>query len=795
MQNEPDDPWRLKSLKDSGLEDASPMEEFDRLTRIVTAALRAPVSLISLVDGRGGQIVKSGCGLPDSLLGDPFCEHIVRTNAPLVIEDLRSDPRFQEAAAVKQMGAVTCVGVPISLPGGDVIGSLCVIDRVPRTWPVEELRILSDFAAMATDAIRHLLSSDGDLIESRRRLVQILDSTGEGIYGIDAEGVCTFVNRKALALLGFSHEEEMLGSQSHDLIHHTYADGTGYPIDDCRILQAISSNENVYSKDEVFWKKDGTFLPVEYRSFPVFDGGPTRAVITFVDITEQLQQEREQDDSLQTAQLADREKSRFLANMSHEIRTPMNAILGFSELLGDMVENPKARSHVRAIRASGKSLLHLINDILDLSKIESGKMTVDPRPMSVRAMCESVRLLFAQQAAEANLGFDLRIDEACPDYLVVEEQRIRQILLNLISNALKFTQTGRIDVTFWAEKDRLDPRHVTLEIKVADTGIGIPVAKQRSVFLPFRQVDDSDSIGGTGLGLSICRGLAELCGGEISLVSEEGSGSEFRVTLPRTEVASGVDEAMPDVGSGTDFDLLDPSRVLVVDDNQFNRELVAGYLEGTHHLVTSANDGEEGVALARDWKPDVILMDIRMPRLDGKEARRRIKADPALAEIPVLAVTASSLQHQTHELRRDFDGYLRKPYSKRQLFRELAKVLPALEDSMVDAAIDSTEGEIEARLADPAGWVELVEMLRMSCSERVPHLLDAMLIGEIESFAIELAQAGRAAGCEALTSYAMSLKEQAALFQLSKIEATLGNFGELVERIASLCERALNNIK
>ncbi len=479
--------------------------------------------------------------------------------------------------------------------------------------------------------------------------------------------------------------------------------------------------------------------------------------------------------------------------MSHEIRTPMNAILGFSELLEDLVENPKALSHVKAIRESGESLLHLINEILDLSKIESGKMEIDPKPTSVRAICESVRLLFAQQAAEANLGLGLRIDDGCPDYLVVEELRIRQILLNLISNALKFTEAGRVEVTFRARKEQLDPDHVTFEIKVSDTGVGIPPADQQSVFLPFRQVDDSDSIGGTGLGLSICRGLAKRCGGEISLESEVGRGSVFTVTLPGTEVASGVQGGEIDVAQGADFNLLEPSRILVIDDNRFNRELVAGYLDGTHHRFLAAGGGLEGIERALDWRPNVILMDIRMPSVDGKEARRRIKADPALAQIPVLAVTASSLQQQTSELRRDFDGYLRKPFSKHQLFGELAKVLPMLQDSVVEAAIDSTEQEIEAQGVDPASWDDLVDMLRAQGSERAQRLLDTMLIGDIESFAIELSDAGEGAGCEALAIFAETLKEQALLFQLSKIEATLGSFDELVERIASLNEEALEN--
>ena len=275
----------------------------------------------------------------------------------------------------------------------------------------------------------------------------------------------------------------------HELIHHSHADGSHYPVDDCKIFQAIETNAGVRSDDEVYWKKDGTPMPIEYRSYPVKDGGSTRAVITFVDISERIRQRQQLQEALGSAVRANRQKTRFLANMSHEIRTPMNAILGFSELLDEIVADPKAKGYVNAIRSSGESLLSLINDILDLSKIESGKLELRPGPISVRGMVESVRLVMALQAAENHLDFSVEVDDACPDYLVLDNLRVRQILLNLIGNALKFTKQGSVSLRVWAEKLLLDSETVALRMSVADTGPGIPEKEHQAIFLPFRQVD------------------------------------------------------------------------------------------------------------------------------------------------------------------------------------------------------------------------------------------------------------------------------------------------------------------
>ena len=790
------DPLRLAALDATGLMDPAAVEEFDRLARIASSALGCPVSLVSLVDD-SRQCFPGASGLPPEVDGDrqtplshSFCKHVVANNEIFIVEDAVQHPLVKDNPSITELGVAAYAGVPIRLPDGGVLGSFCAIDNQPRRWRESEIDVLRDLSLVATDLIRsrarlaELAEANDKITEGGYRLKQILDSTGEGIYGIDAQGICTFVNRKAIELLEFDNASEVLGKNMHDLIQHSHEGGEKYPIEECKIISAIDSNEGIHADDEVYWKKGGESLPVDYRSYPVLDGGPTRAVITFVDMTNELHRRRQLEDARDSAVRANQQKSRFLANMSHEIRTPMNAILGFSELLEDIVSNPKGLSYVQAIRSSGQSLLDLINDILDLSKIESGKLELNPTPISVRAMVASVRLLFAQQAAEQNLNFVVEVGDECPDFLVVDDLRVRQLLLNLISNALKFTQKGSIDVLLVAEKDPLDAQKVTLAMRVSDTGVGISEADQKLIFLPFRQVGSHDSLGGTGLGLSICRRLTELMAGEISVESEEGQGSTFWIRIPQVQVAK--EAAGIDTGSAApvNFDLLKESRILVVDDNEFNRELAMGYLESSHHTVAQAVDGKEGVAKVRNWKPDVVLMDIRMPVMDGKEARRIIKADPELKKIPVLAVTASSLLHHTRELRRDFDGYMRKPFSRTQLFRALAKVLPSLEESVVEEAITTLEEEaVDAGEVDRSRWKGLFETMRVWGEERVPQMQRSMVIGEISEFSMELESLAEKARCEPVASYAATLREQAALFELSKLEVTLASFDDLNEQL------------
>ena len=441
----------------------------------------------------------------------------------------------------------------------------------------------------------------------------------------------------------------------------------------------------------------------------------------------------------ETAEAANQAKSEFLANMSHEIRTPMNAILGFSELLRTQMAASKDRNYLDAITSSGRTLLTLINDILDLSKIEAGKLELQYEPVCVARLVDEIQKLFSIKAGEKGIKLLVEIDPQLPRGLMLDEVRLRQVMFNVVGNALKFTEKGHVKIRAWAEygarttmsaseSSRLgraevdvravlphpgplplgegetssaldnpdasglrerqttipplpgeragvresattnhgaafpappvgrdagapsepDETRVTLILEISDTGIGIPKAQQEHIFGAFSQVagQSTRKFGGTGLGLTITKRLTEMMHGVIAVESEPGKGSSFRFEFPNvaiTELAES--DAIATDGQG-DFTQFAPATILVADDVALNRALLTGYFEGTEHKVFLATNGLEALEQADKHRPDVILMDMRMPELDGHEATKRLKANPESKHIPVIAVTASSFREE-----------------------------------------------------------------------------------------------------------------------------------------------------
>ena len=377
------------------------------------------------------------------------------------------------------------------------------------------------------------------------------------------------------------------------------------------------------------------------------------------------------------ARRAVEEKSVFLANVSHEIRTPMNAIFGFSQLLGDKVRDPQQREWLQSIRHSANVLLDLINDVLDLSKIEAGKLSLDPRGTDLRDLTGEALAMFEPQAAQKGIALSQRVDGESMSAVRVDPDRLRQVLINLMSNAVKYTERGGVTVELSMRPSPGDDTRRDVRIAVRDTGTGIHPEQRDAIFDAFHQAEAPDGLQrqGTGLGLNICRRLTDLMDGRIEVDSRVGEGSVFTLHLPGLPVAKDVVGPRDAEAQSVDFDRLPPMHVLVVDDIAWNAEVAKGYLADSHHSVHTASDGLEGVAAAREIRPDVVLMDLRMPRMDGFQARDAIRADPALAGTAVVAVTASSLSRDAGQLRRSFDGYIRKPYTPMQLYATLEAIV------------------------------------------------------------------------------------------------------------------------
>ena len=376
----------------------------------------------------------------------------------------------------------------------------------------------------------------------------------------------------------------------------------------------------------------------------------------------------------EAAEAANVAKSRFLATMSHEIRTPMNGILGALDLLRHTPLEPRQRRLVQTAAASGESLMDILNDVLDHSKIEAGKLQQTAAPMSLAAVVGSAVALFRAAAESRGLMLQLDMPAEVPDGVVGDAARLRQVLMNLLGNAVKFTETG--SVTLRVRSSPLPGNRARLHFEVEDTGIGIPAEALQQVFEPFHQVDSSRARlrGGTGLGLSISQRIVQAMGGEIRVSSRLGAGScfSFDLELPLMP-ASGVRSA---AGGDSGFGSMDPGpslhgTVMLVEDNLVNRMIGTEMLRSFGLQVVEAEDGAQGLTLLEQQPVDLVLMDIQMPVLDGYAAARRIREREqreGLPRVPVVALTANAFEEdEAHSLQAGMDAHLPKPYSRRQL--------------------------------------------------------------------------------------------------------------------------------
>ena len=489
------------------------------------------------------------------------------------------------------------------------------------------------------------------------------------------------------------------------------------------------------------------------------------------------------------------EKSAFLANMSHEIRSPMNAILGFSELLEPDGLTPKQAQYVRAIRDSGSALLHLINDILDLSKLEAGKLELHPDPTDMRDSCEFLRTVFGQQAVMKSLQLQFELAPDLPRALMLDRLRLRQVLVNLLGNAIKFTEQGCVKTRVSWQTQHHDGTG-TLLIDVEDTGIGIPADKLEEVFKPFVQADSRRTAEkeGTGIGLTIVKRLTELMGGTLAVDSTVSQGTTFHLRFTNVPVSGRLpvgDHAEP--GGAVDFNDFAPATVLVVDDTRTNRDLMAGIFEKTHHRVHFAINGREALECLRTTKPDVVLLDIRMPVMDGRATLAEIRKQAKLVSLPVIAVTASSESGEELELQSQFSGYIRKPFSRRALFLALAQFLQQapLKDPMNQHNGRETLAGLPAPLPEQAApWRELALELRREEASQFPALRDSLAVNETRAFGHKLFSLGQAAYCPALTTYAATLTTLADAYAISQMESHLGVFPELIKSIEASLDRA-----
>ncbi|MFH2060839.1 MAG: response regulator [Pseudomonadota bacterium] len=607
------------------------------------------------------------------------------------------------------------------------------------------------------------------LISANQYLENILDNSADSIGIVDQSGKFILWNFAAAELFGFSLDE-IKGKSFHEV----YPDQKKLD----HMLQMLRKNGFVKSHEMEMKTKDGSIRPFEISITMLNDesGNHIGSACVARDLSHLKK-------ALKEAEAANKAKREFLANLSHEIRTPMNAVIGFTELLDSLITDRRQKNYLKAIKSGGKGLLVIINDILDLSIIESGKLKIRHEPVNLRMISDEIKNIFSMKLSAKGLDFSIEIDPDFPEYLMMDEIRVRQILLNLIGNAIKFTDRGFIKLSIhhkpasYTDGDRqLSDIFITLK----DTGTGIPEEEHQFIFEPFTQKKGQDPkiFGGTGLGLSICKRLVERMKGEISVKSTTGCGACFNIRFKDISTAAVLSHDFYKEPESDDI-IFEPATILAVDDVKSNLILIKEYLKETGITVISAQDGEQAWYFAKEYRPELILMDIRMPVMDGYEATRLLKSDESLMHIPVIAISAvSPEQGKAGFKQKGFEKFLRKPISRTSLFNVLSGFLKhSRKKKSSQGAVDDFKIE-NLRLLP-----ELIEKFETDLLPVWSALQKKPAIREIRSFAQHIQQLGENADVNFVKTFGADLLFYVEDFDIQKMRKRFLEFPILVDEL------------
>lgn len=666
----------------------------------------------------------------------------------------------------------TLASVQRTMGGGvDLISGL-IFDVTEERLARMRVHEAKEQAERAVEALRR----------ERNKAEQYINTVEAIIIALDRQGQITLINRKGCQLLGYS-QQDLLGVNWFDRCVPRGKIRLRVTEVFYRVI-AGDLEEVEYFEHEVI-ARNGSRRMIAWHNSCIVEGGCIVGSLSAgEDITERKKAELALIQAKEEAEAANRAKSTFLANMSHEIRTPMNAILGFSALLRDQVTQPEPAGYLEAISKAGKNLLQLINDILDLSRVEAGKLELLPTPVDIRALMSEVEQIFSLRLQQKKLPLLLRVSPDLPKMLLLDEVRMRQILLNLVGNAIKFTEQGHIGLTL----EPLVPvtegcEVIGLRITVEDTGRGIVPEMIFRVFESFEQQEGSDSRrqDGAGLGLAICKRLVEMMRGDIRAESTPGEGSRFIVTLPYVPLAAREQLGRIEEESQEGF-LFEGASVLVVDDVESNRVLVDAYLKGSGLVLEFAVNGSEAVEQAKHNPPDIVLMDLRMPVMDGEEALDQMRAAPLLHDIPVIALTASVIHSDRERLRqRGFNEVLFKPVRRKELLGAMAKLLPHQQEKPPERRKE--EKSIQLNAEQQIAFAQLESRLQGEYRKQWQQVSRNCLFPEIERFALRLKHDAEQAALEPLVRYSENLLHCVASFDVLNINEQLRLYPRILDQL------------
>lgn len=682
MSDHRNDIERLKALISYDIMDTPEEDSFNNLAELVSIICNTPAAIISFIDDKR-QWYKAKKGIPISEI--PYeqtaCQYVVAdgdiVEMPEMLEDqrVRNNPNIQKDSGVKFY-----IGVPLISDNGHTIGTICTFDGVSKKLSEEQKKSLKIIADQVMNLLNvskkneRLTKEVKGILEQKIEQAEEVIKTTEAAYNtlfkaieksnavieFSPNGIIESVNDSFLDIVGFSRKE-LLG-QKHDLL----------------------LNETEKQNNQLFWDslnkgefksgrfkrkhKDGSTIWIQASYSPILNSN--NEVVKVTKIAQNITIEINAQQALEKAKsLADElnvQKDHFIANISHEIRTPINAVLGFTDLLLDEETDEKKLGYLKSVKTSGDNLLYLINDILDLSKIEAGIFQVDNSSYKLHETIENVFSILMLKAQQKKLTFSKSIANNIPKYNIGDKNRLTQILINLLGNAIKFTSQGSVHLNVSLENDNI------LKFEVIDTGIGIPDDKLKTIFERFSQAQENTSrqFGGSGLGLNISKLLVEKQGGKIYAESNFGKGSTFIFTLPfnSSSELEGQNTLQKKQSKKQNNGTV---KVLMCEDNEMNQNLMKAVFLGTNHQLDIANNGHKGLLYLAEKEYDVILMDIQMPELDGYETSTIIRKELKL-NLPIIAITAhSTIKERERCLALGMNDYISKPFQKEELLDKI----------------------------------------------------------------------------------------------------------------------------
>lgn len=660
--------------------------------------------------------------------------------------------RFADDHDLIEMGVVSYLGMPLMNSVGEILGHLAVLDIKPMSTNPDRELILKIFAARAGAELERKQAEEAQR-QSEKKFRSIIENVNDVIYILNPDGTFAYLSPSLIDALHYE-PTETIGTHFTPMIHPDYLQRC---ID--AVQRLVETGQTIWGLEYLIKTKQNDWRWYISNISAVYDaaGKVQYCVGVARDVTERKLMEEELRRAKEAADAASKAKSEFLANMSHELRSPLNAILGFSQLLHrSQTLNSEQEENVDTIIRSGEHLLTLINNVLDLSKIEAGQTTLNESNFNLHQLLHDVETMFTLRAAEKKLQLVCDRHPQLPQYVRTDQVKLRQVLINLLSNAVKFTEQGKITLRVMpvedadnraseAEPSSSAASQVSILFEVEDTGIGIAPEEVNDLFIAFSQTQSGKAKEGTGLGLAISRQFVELMGGTISVSSVLQQGTTFRFNI-RTQVVTSADQhhSVRQV-IGLEPDQSD-YRILVVDDKPANRQLLIKLLSPLGFELREASNGQDAIAIFQEWEPHLIWMDMRMPIMDGYEATKQIKATTKGQATAVIALTASALEEQKAiVLSAGCDGFIRKPFQQAEIFAAMQEHI-GVRYIYADSEASSLQTESNSQ---PVCSESLVEQLQALSTHFINELhtslqnvdLDSLsdLIKEIKNTNAELA--------------------------------------------------------